>query len=232
MSQLRSRALYYDCFSGISGDMHLGALLDIGVPAEHLTAELGRLELADEFTLRVEPASKMGITGTRASVALHPDATTPHRHLRDIQQIIDSAQYDPAVRDRALAMFREIAVAEAKVHGTTIDEVHFHEVGATDSIVDIVGASIGLEFLNLDELLCNTVELGAGMVTCAHGVFPVPAMVRGDRFYRFDVCLWACLLSQNAAVVSCHEVAQPRASLHHHRNTAQQCFYKNARCPV
>jgi uncharacterized protein (TIGR00299 family) protein len=155
--------------------MHLGALLDIGVPAEHLATELNRLELADEFTLRVEPASKMGITGTRASVDLHPDAKTPHRHLRDIQQIIEGAQYDPAVRDRALEMFREIAVAEAKVHGTTIDAVHFHEVGATDSIVDIVGAAIGLEFLNVDTLLCNALELGGGMVKCAHGVFPVPA---------------------------------------------------------
>jgi hypothetical protein len=175
VSQLRSRALYYDCFSGISGDMHLGALLDIGVPAEHLAAELNRLELADEFTLRVEPASKMGITGTRASVELHPDTKTPHRHLSDIQQIIDHARYDAAVRDRALDMFREIAVAEAKIHGTTIDAVHFHEVGATDSIVDIVGAAIGLEFLDVDTLLCNEVELGGGMVTCAHGVFPVPA---------------------------------------------------------
>ena len=175
MSQLRSRALYYDCFSGISGDMHLGALLDIGVPAEHLTTELNRLELADEFTLQVKSASKMGIAGTRANVELHPDAKTPHRHLSDIQQIIDHAQYDAAVRDRALDMFREIAVAEAKIHGTTIDAVHFHEVGATDSIVDIVGAAIGLEFLDVDTLLCNEVELGGGMVTCAHGVFPVPA---------------------------------------------------------
>lgn len=171
----RSRALLYDCFSGISGDMHLGALLDIGVPAEHLSTELNRLELADEFTLQVGPASKMGITGTRANVELHPNVKTPHRHLSDIQQIIDHAQYDAAVRDRALNMFREIAVAEAKIHGTTIDAVHFHEVGATDSIVDIVGAAIGLEFLDVDTLLCNEVELGGGMVTCAHGVFPVPA---------------------------------------------------------
>lgn len=176
MSQsVRSRALFYDCFSGISGDMHLGALLDIGVPVEHLATELNRLELASEFTLRVEPASKMGITGTRASVDLHPDTKTPHRHLSDIQQIIERARYDVGVQDRALKIFQEIAAAEAKIHGTTIDAVHFHEVGATDSIVDIVGAAIGLEFLDVDTLLCNPVELGGGMVTCAHGVFPVPA---------------------------------------------------------
>lgn len=172
---VRPRALLYDCFSGICGDMHLGALVDVGVPAEHLGTELGRLELAHEYDLEFASAAKHGISGTRATVTLKPGVRTPHRHLSDIRRIIDSAGYDAPVVERAFAMFEAIAVAEAKIHGTTVEAVHFHEVGATDSIVDIVGAAIGLAYLDVETVLCGPVELGGGTVTCAHGVFPVPA---------------------------------------------------------
>ena len=170
-----AKALFYECFAGISGDMHLGALVDIGVPAALLRSELAKLELADEFQLRLAPASKMGIAGTQATVRLAADAERPARHLATIANIIDRAGYSPAVRDTATAMFRTIAVAEAKIHGKRIEEVHFHEVGATDSIVDIVGAAIGLDYLRADAIYCSPVEVGSGMVRCQHGLFPVPA---------------------------------------------------------
>ena len=168
-------ALLYECFAGISGDMHLGALIDVGVPADHLRRELGRLEAADEFELVVESAAKRGVAGTRASVRLAPDATRPKRGLREIKNVIDRAGYAPAVRARAFAMFEAIAKAEAKIHGLPIERVHFHEVGATDSIADIVGAAIGLQHLGAEQAYCGPVEVGKGTVRCAHGVFPVPA---------------------------------------------------------
>ena len=167
--------LYYDCFSGISGDMHIGALVDLGVPGDYLHGELAKLSVADEFTLHLEPARKMGITGTRATVNLHTTDATPVRHLAEVETIIRSAGYSPKVNELAHGIFREIAVAEAKIHGTTLDKVHFHEVGATDSIVDIIAAAICLDWLAPDNIVCGTVELGGGMVRCAHGVMPVPA---------------------------------------------------------
>ena len=168
-------ALLYECFAGISGDMHLGALIDVGVPAAHLRRELGRLELADEFELVVERAAKLGVSGTRAHVRLAPEAKRPSRGLSAIRRIIEGAGYAPAVRDRAFAMFDAIAEAEAKIHGIPVDRVHFHEVGATDSIVDIVGAAIGWHHLGVQEAYCGAVEVGKGTVRCSHGVFPVPA---------------------------------------------------------
>ena len=170
-----AKALLYECFAGISGDMHLGALLDVGVPADYLRQELGRLEMADEFELVVENAAKRGVSGTRASVRLAEDAPRPARGLRAIKGIIDRGGYAPAVRERAFAMFDVIAEAEAKIHGLPIERVHFHEVGATDSIADIVGAAIGLHHLGAEAAYCGAVEVGKGTVHCAHGVFPVPA---------------------------------------------------------
>ena len=172
---MAQRALYYECFAGIAGDMHLGALVDVGVPAELLKAELGKLELAHEFELAFAPAKKMGITGTRATVTLDESAPRPARHLSTIKGILERSGLAPAVCARAVAMFETIAVAEAKIHGTTVEEIHFHEVGATDSIVDVAGAAIGLDHLGADAVYCGAVELGSGMVRCAHGLMPVPA---------------------------------------------------------
>lgn len=170
-----TKALLYECFAGISGDMHLGALIDVGVPADYLCQELGRLELAPEFTLAVEAANKLGVRGTKVTVRLAPDAARPARDLAAIKGIIERAGYAPPIRDRAFAMFNAIAAAEAKSHGVPVASVHFHEVGATDSIVDIVGAAIGLHQLAVDAVYCGPVEVGAGTVRCAHGLFPVPA---------------------------------------------------------
>ena len=172
---MAQRALFYECFAGISGDMHLGALIDLGVPAQTLKTELARLELAHEFELVVEAGNKMGITGTKASVRLIDDVAKPMRHLATIKGILGRAGFAPQIGERAVAMFETIAAAEAKIHGTTVEKIHFHEVGATDSIVDIAGAAIGLDYLNVDRVYCSPVELGAGMVRCQHGLMPVPA---------------------------------------------------------
>jgi uncharacterized protein (TIGR00299 family) protein len=171
---MTANTLVYDCFSGISGDMHIGAMLDLGVPEQHLQGALARLGMSDEFELNVCRDDKMGITGTRATVKLK-SAPGHHRHLSDIRQIIEAANYPPAIETLALDIFLEIAIAEAKIHGTSIEEVHFHEVGATDSIVDIVAAAVCLDYLGVDHIYCKTLELGGGMVRCAHGLMPVPA---------------------------------------------------------
>jgi uncharacterized protein (TIGR00299 family) protein len=167
-------ALVYDCFSGISGDMHLGAMLDLGVSQAWLRAELGRLEMSHEFELEITRGSKHGIGGTLATVRLL-EQPHHHRHLSDITSIIRRAEYGPAVERRALDIFRHIAEAEAKIHDTSVDEVHFHEVGATDSIADVVAAALCLESLGVARVYAGPVEVGGGMVRCAHGLMPVPA---------------------------------------------------------
>ncbi|MFV2089599.1 MAG: nickel pincer cofactor biosynthesis protein LarC, partial [Pseudomonadales bacterium] len=141
---------------------------------QHLRDALGKLGMSGEFELEVCRDARMGITGTRASVHLK-QAPAHHRHLSDIRKIIESASYAPAITTLALDIFLKIAVAEARIHGTSIEAVHFHEVGATDSIVDIVAAAVCLDYLNVDHVYCKTLELGGGMVRCAHGLMPVPA---------------------------------------------------------
>jgi len=166
--------LVYDCFSGISGDMHIGAMIDLGVDADWLRAELGKLPMADEFSLEVCRDAKHGISGTRATVHL-TGSPGHHRHLSDIEKIIRAAGYPEPVATLAESIFRHVAEAEAKIHDKPINEVHFHEVGATDSIVDIVAAALCFEALNVQNVFCKTLELGGGMVRCAHGLMPVPA---------------------------------------------------------
>jgi len=171
---MSANTLIYDCFSGISGDMHIGAMLDLGVSESELRDALNRLELHDEFRLEVARDAKMGISGTRATVHIET-APHHHRHLADIRKIIESAGYPKPVETLALNIFQHIAEAEAKIHDMPIDAVHFHEVGATDSIVDIVAAAVCLDLLNVEHIYCKTLELGGGMVRCAHGMMPVPA---------------------------------------------------------
>ncbi len=172
------KILYYDCFSGISGDMNLAAMIDLGVSPDTLEEELKKLGLEQEYSLEVSRARKMGISGTRVMVRLHhreEDHPHPHRHLADIEAIIDRSNLDAKVKALSLRIFRKIAEAEARVHGTDIHKVHFHEVGATDSIVDIVGAAICFEQLGVDEVWSLPPELGGGFVDCSHGRMPVPA---------------------------------------------------------
>ncbi|MCT4596453.1 MAG: nickel pincer cofactor biosynthesis protein LarC [Vallitalea sp.] len=199
--------LYYDCFAGISGDMNLGALVDLGVDQNYLINTLNKLSIRDEFKLEVNKKQKMGIEGTKVDVILdnehehqhdhehkhkhkhdhehqheHKDEhkhqhehNHEHRNLESIRRIINEATFNDNIKKISLNMFMEVAKAEAKVHGKSIEEVHFHEVGAVDSIVDIVGAAICLDYLKVDKVMASTVELGGGFVRCAHGTIPVPA---------------------------------------------------------
>ncbi|MBK8479336.1 MAG: nickel pincer cofactor biosynthesis protein LarC [Opitutaceae bacterium] len=211
------RILYYDCSAGISGDMHLGAMVDLGVPPEHLTTELKKLGLAG-WRLQFTRDSRKGIGGTRCDVLLDGEAPPPvghgadvasaptgqvdalaykpvtklqtplapghepheHRNHRDIVAMIERSTLADATKRRALAIFARIAEAEAKIHGMPVAEVGFHEVGAVDSIVDIVAAAIALEWLRPDRVLVSTIELGGGFVKCAHGRLSVPAPATAD----------------------------------------------------
>lgn len=197
------KILYYDCFCGISGDMNLGALLDLGLDEVHLRCELEKLGLEDEYELQIRRDQKQGIGGVRVDVVLTEDGGAGHKHdhetahphigetggshehhhhhhnehrtFRDIEQLIGSSALSPAVKEHSRKIFRKIAEAEGKVHQKDLYEVHFHEVGAVDSIVDIVGAAIAMDYFKADQIICSTVQLGGGFVHCAHGTIPVPA---------------------------------------------------------
>lgn len=170
---MRVKILYYDCFSGISGDMNLGAMLDIGVDKDHLLEGLKRLGIGG-YELSITRDERKGITGTRVDVIVKNEIGN-HRNLRDIENIINGSSLSENVKGMSLDIFLQVARAEAKVHGKGLYEIHFHEVGATDSIIDIVGAALCLEFLNVDRIMASPVEVGSGFVTCAHGRLPVPA---------------------------------------------------------
>jgi uncharacterized protein (TIGR00299 family) protein len=167
------KVLHYQPSCGISGDMHLAAMIDLGVPEDHLLSELAKLNLDSQFSIKFEPGSKMGISGTRAQV--HAVDQQVHRHHETIVKMIRQANFSSGVEGRALSMFQLIAEAEAKIHNVPVGKVHFHEVGAIDSIIDIVGAAICLEWLDIGRVICQSVEVGSGYVNCAHGKFPVPA---------------------------------------------------------
>ncbi len=167
------RALFYQPACGISGDMHLAAMLELGVPLEHIKQELGRLPLDGQYSIEVGPGEKLGISGTRVKVGTSEQHH--HRHHSQIAQMIQDAGYEPGIEQRALDIFERLAVAEAKIHNVPVETVHFHEVGAIDSIVDIVAAAIALNYLKVAQVYCGPVEVGSGFVDCAHGRFPVPA---------------------------------------------------------
>ena len=163
----------YDCFSGISGDMNLGAMIDLGIDKAYLTDELNKLNLPG-WELLVQKDQRHGITGTKVTVSKtrHEHA---HRHLSDIEKIIEDSALDDKIKELSVKIFMKIAQAEATVHGISINEVHFHEVGAVDSIIDVVGAAICFNALNVDAVHVSTVELGGGFVICDHGKLPIPA---------------------------------------------------------
>ncbi|MBA2257461.1 MAG: nickel pincer cofactor biosynthesis protein LarC [Acidobacteria bacterium] len=196
------KTLYFDCFSGVSGDMVVGGLLDLGLSFEDLRAALG--SLAVEHAVGARRVLRAGISATKFSVTdphqsdlhsphsdagAHPPHTheggshPPHSHedashhhsLKEIAAFIERSALSPEGRDRAIHLFDRLARAESAIHGTPLDRVHLHEVGALDSIIDIVGAVYGLETLGADQVISSPLNVGSGTVTCAHGVFPVPA---------------------------------------------------------
>jgi len=168
------KILYYDCFAGISGDMNLGALVDLGVDAGHLKSELEKMNI-EGFRLEVKPDMRKGISGTKVTVVIENPENEKHRHLSHIETLISKSTLPDRVKEKSLAIFMQVAEAEAKVHNIPIEKVHFHEVGALDSIADIVGAAICQEYLKVDEIQASPVQLGGGLVKCAHGMMPVPA---------------------------------------------------------
>jgi len=171
------KVLYYDCFAGISGDMNLGAMLDLGVDREHLLTELARLDMGP-YEVKISGDRRRGITGTKVDVIVgHGGHENGHgaRTFRDIAAMIRESGLSDPVKVISLRIFTRIAEAEAKVHGHAVEDVHFHEVGAIDSIVDIVGAAICLDCLKVDRILSSPVQVGGGFVQCAHGLLPVPA---------------------------------------------------------
>ncbi len=166
--------LYLSCFSGISGNLFVGALLDAGLSEEALREMVDALPVSG-YELKIEKVVKNGITATHFDVALDPKEKQPHRHLADIVKIIEAANISDTVKERSVAVFTKLAEAEAKVHGTTVEKIHFHEVGGVDAIIDIVGTVFGLEQLGIEKVFAGNIRTGFGFVNCAHGTIPVPA---------------------------------------------------------
>ncbi len=167
------KVLFYDCFSGISGDMNLGAMLELGIDKSFLISELNKLKLKG-WELVAERDQRHGIMGTKVTIK-QSGHVHGHRHLSDIEKIINGSSLDEKVKSLGMKIFMKVAEAEALVHGIKVDKVHFHEVGAIDSIIDIVGAAVCYNALNVDAVHVSEIELGGGFVRCEHGKLPVPA---------------------------------------------------------
>ena len=190
------RAIYLDCIAGISGNMLLGAFLQAGVPAEHLAQELKKLPLPDPYHIHIEKTSRNGIQAIHLDVDLqngqghHHEGMHHHHHhhrtMREIRHMLEGSALSEAVRRKALDIFECLAEAEGKVHGRRKDEVTFHEVGAVDSIIDIVGCAICLEYLHIGRVFVSRVNVGSGFVECAHGLMMVPAPATAELLKDFS----------------------------------------------
>jgi pyridinium-3,5-bisthiocarboxylic acid mononucleotide nickel chelatase len=183
------RTLYFDCFAGASGDMILGALVAAGVNPDELREQLSRLNV-DGFKINFETVDRSGLSATYARVETAHEHK--HRHLSDVKQIIESSGVSDAAKKLAIQIFTRLAEAEARVHNEPIDHVHFHEVGALDAIVDIVGAAICFDLLKIDRFVCSPLHVGSGTIQMAHGRFPVPPpavaeLLKGVPFYSTDI---------------------------------------------
>lgn len=178
------RTAYFDLISGISGDMTVAALLDLGLPRRRLREELAKLANLD-FRIRVGRKTVHGIRAVRFQVLAGEEQ--PGRSWSDIRGLIEGSGLPAEVKTRGLAIFSKLAEAEGKVHGVAPEEVHFHEIGAVDSIVDIVAAAIGTCFLGIDEFACSAVPLGRGLTRSLHGVLPVPVPATLDLLKGFPV---------------------------------------------
>jgi uncharacterized protein (TIGR00299 family) protein len=184
------RTLYFDCFAGISGDMTLGALVAAGVDARELKERIALLDLPG-YEIEFEKVDRSGITATRAGVRLTREEHH-HRHLSDIRKIIEGSRLDDSVKGRALKIFGRLAEAEARVHDVPVEKIHFHEVGALDAIVDVVGACVGFELLGVERFAASALHVGSGTVEMAHGRFPVPPpavaeLLKGAPVYSTDI---------------------------------------------
>lgn len=180
------KTLYIDCSAGIAGDMTVAALIDLGVPLGHLREQLARLPLpAGSYGLSTESCLRQGVRGVIFDAAAADDKS--HRHYSDIVAMIDAAGLAVGAKERAQRIFRRLAEAEAKVHGVSLERVHFHEVGAVDSIIDIVATAIGLEYLKVGEVIASPLPWGSGWVESAHGRMPVPAPATAELMAGLEV---------------------------------------------
>jgi uncharacterized protein (TIGR00299 family) protein len=166
------KTAYIDCIAGASGDMLLGALIDAGLPVAALEAELAKLHL-DDFHLHVGKVSKNGFGATKVDVHAHDHA--PERHLREIREIVEGSDVSSGVKERAMRVFTRICEVEAGIHGMSVDEVHLHEVGGVDAIVDVVGVLAGVELLEIKRVVVSPLPMGRGFIRGAHGQIPLPA---------------------------------------------------------
>jgi uncharacterized protein (TIGR00299 family) protein len=183
------KTLYFDCFAGASGDMILGAMVAAGVDPEFLRRQLSLLPVTG-FSVSFETVDRSGLSATYARVETAHEHS--HRSLADIKEIIHGSDLSDAVKQRAVQIFTRLAEAEARVHNEPIDHVHFHEVGALDAIVDVVGAAICFEALQIERFVCSPLHVGSGMVKMAHGHFPIPPpavaeLLKGIPFYATEI---------------------------------------------
>jgi pyridinium-3,5-bisthiocarboxylic acid mononucleotide nickel chelatase len=197
------RTLYFDCFAGASGDMILGALVSVGVEPRLMIEQLALLGVSG-YEVEFSQVDRSGISATRAHVrTAHEHA---HRHLADILRIIDESRLGASVRERASLIFSRLAEAEGRVHNQPVNTIHFHEVGALDAIIDVVGASIGFEALGVERFVSSALHVGSGMVEMAHGRFPVPPpavaeLLKGAPVYSSDI-VGELVTPTGAAIIS------------------------------
>lgn len=184
------RIAYFDCFAGASGNMILGSLIDAGLNPDDLRVELEKLHVSG-YEIKVEKVTRQGIAGTHAVVALDKPIHE-HRNISHIEAIIEKSDLPESVKSTSMLIFRRLAQAEARVHRVPIEEIHFHEVGAVDAIVDVVGSVVGLAELGIQRIYCSPVQLGCGFVESDHGTLPVPApataeLIKGAPVYSNGV---------------------------------------------
>lgn len=197
------KTLYLDCFSGISGDMFLGLLIDLGVEPTELVQQLEMLHLSG-WQLKIEREQRHGIEGCRVQVVC--DDQKQHRHWSNIDKMLADCSLSLNIKRRARRIFHRLGEAEAEVHGIALEEVHFHEVGAIDAIIDLVGAAIGLELLGIEQLVCSPLPLSRGLSHCAHGALPLPApavlkILQGTPIV--DSCIAKELVTPSGAAIAC-----------------------------
>ncbi len=183
------KTLYFDCFAGASGNMILGGLVSLGVDHKVLIKEVQKLNITD-FDVEFNEVNRAGINSFHAKTVYQEEKT--HRHLSDIRAIIENSELSDLVKIRAIEIFTNLARAEAKVHGIEIEKVHFHEVGAMDAIIDVVGACIGFEMLEIEKFVCSKIHVGSGFIDIAHGKYPVPPpavaeLLKDIPFYSTEI---------------------------------------------
>ncbi len=198
------KAIYFDCFSGVSGDMILGGLLDLGLSIETLSNELSSLKVKN-FEISARRVIKSNVAATKLDVQTGPEHQ--HRNYNEVEEIISGSALSLSIKQRAVNIFRRLGEAEASVHGSTLDKVHFHEVGAIDSIVDIVGACVGFQILSVQEFYASALNVGHGFAESAHGRLPVPApataeLLKGIPVYSNQIG-GELVTPTGAAIVSC-----------------------------